>query len=71
MVKNVQFLGSFWTTNSASWRIYRLLNKIKISSISYALIIRLLAKHSHKAYLVRLRNDENAENKLGKRITID
>ncbi len=55
-VEKVHLVGSFWTIHNASWRIYRMFNRLGLSSISYALMIRLLAKHSHKAYLVQLRN---------------
>jgi hypothetical protein len=64
-VEQVNLIGSFWTTNSLSWKIYRLFNRIGLSSISYTLIIRLLAKHSHKAYFVQLKHDLSADGPAG------
>jgi ubiquinone/menaquinone biosynthesis C-methylase UbiE len=57
-VEQVHLISSFWTTNGFLWKIYRLFNRIGLSSISYALIIRLLAKHSHKAYFIQLKQDQ-------------
>lgn len=59
MVEKVYLMGSFWTMNNIFWRLYRLLNRIGLTTISYAIAIRLLAKHSHKAYLIKLRKDEH------------
>lgn len=55
-VDQVNLVGSFWTTSNTSWRIFRLLSRIGFSTVSsYTLAINLLAKHSHQAYLVKLR----------------
>lgn len=53
-VASVTRIGSFWTTSRAAWRLHGLLRRVA-PSVAYALAIRLLGRHSHRAYLVRLR----------------
>jgi ubiquinone/menaquinone biosynthesis C-methylase UbiE len=53
-VASVTQIGSFWTTSKTSWIMYRALKKIKLESIAYAVAIRMLARHSHKAFLVKM-----------------
>lgn len=61
-VHQVHLISSFWTTSNASWRIFRLLRRIGLSTLpAYALAINLLAKHSHRAYLVKLKSRMKAE----------
>jgi ubiquinone/menaquinone biosynthesis C-methylase UbiE len=57
VVDKVNLVGSFWTTSTAAWRIFRFLSKIGFSTIfSYALAINHLTKHSHKAFLIKLKS---------------
>jgi ubiquinone/menaquinone biosynthesis C-methylase UbiE len=48
-------IGSFWTTGRMAWRVYSLLKKFQLESIAYSVAIGMLAKHSHKAFLIRKR----------------
>ena len=54
-VAGVERLGSFWTTRRWAWRLAAALTRVGLSSIAYAFAVRLLAPHSHRGYLVRLR----------------
>jgi hypothetical protein len=53
-VAEVRELGSFWSTNRLAWKAHAALQRIA-PSIAYAAAIRLPGRHSHRAYLVRLR----------------
>jgi hypothetical protein len=53
-VASVTRLGTFWTSSRAAWRAHALLHRIA-PSVAYALAIRLPGRHSHHAYLVRMR----------------
>jgi ubiquinone/menaquinone biosynthesis C-methylase UbiE len=54
-VKDVRNLGSFWSTDHLPWRIYNALNRLGLDSLSYALAVRAWPRHSHRAYLISLR----------------
>jgi hypothetical protein len=51
----VRRLGSFWTTRRWAWKLAARLERLGLGSIAYAVAVRLLAPHSHRGYLVRLR----------------
>jgi ubiquinone/menaquinone biosynthesis C-methylase UbiE len=53
-VRAVTVLGSFWTTRRTAWRLVSALSRVGLGSLAYALVVRLLAPHSHRAYLVEL-----------------
>jgi hypothetical protein len=52
-VVSVTRLGTFWTASHGAWRVHRVLQRVA-PSVAYAVAVRLLARHSHHAYLVRL-----------------
>jgi ubiquinone/menaquinone biosynthesis C-methylase UbiE len=54
-VAEVRRIGSFWTTRPWAWRLVARLGRVGLTSVAYAVAVRLLAPHSHRAYLVRLR----------------
>jgi ubiquinone/menaquinone biosynthesis C-methylase UbiE len=54
-IASVTEIGSFWGTSAAAWRMYGLLKKLKLESIAYSVAIRMLSKHSHKAFLISKR----------------
>lgn len=53
-VTAVERLGRFWTCSRRAWRLRHLLARAGLGAIAYGLAIGLLARHSHRAYLVRL-----------------
>jgi ubiquinone/menaquinone biosynthesis C-methylase UbiE len=55
-VAEVRLLGKLWTTRPWAWRLAARLERIGLGSVAYAVAVRMLAPHSHRCYLVRLRS---------------
>lgn len=53
-VAEVKELGRFWSTSQLAWKAHAALQRI-VPSLAYAAAIRFPGRHSHRAYLVRLR----------------
>lgn len=54
-VADVRLLGKLWTTRPWAWRLAAFLERVGLGSVAYAVAVRMLAPHSHRGYLVRLR----------------
>ncbi len=57
LAESVRELGSFWSTSATAWKLNSVLRKVGLESVAYAVAIRTLARHSHKAWLIKLNKE--------------